>query len=591
MKLEGQPQSTPEEELKAAEKEIHMSGRAMRVNETPEKYKDEREQSWVEKQQPKIETIETPENKEVKEQIKSSLDTVSESGIVKVYDKSGKFVFSGNPEQLMIFYKNKDYGTIENIGGISDEDGKSIFRFGPGDEHGFTDRKRIEGLFQQLESQVASKKGAAEDAQKLGELRSQLGIEQKTPIAPQVEQVTQTIAEQPAQIERQAESPLSRENHFGDKEAEQILQVMKDWAKYGSNLYNHLTGKAAKLEKGVDYKINPNGEPDLASYREARQKKAEEWFNDPGNKKWFEDFQKFNQEHSGKDLSFEKKTVKVKQPDGSFADKQRLTTPYLYEQGWLYYETNSFDEQKGEFKQPDREPNKYRVYFNLDGEDIMSTFGEVIEELNQDPELQKLGFQIKTAEARLVEKTEEGRKKEMERMATDIMNQRDRIVLYLGDKGIERALPILQKYAEKNKQKFNKEGVLLSQALTDKNGQEIPGLSVTSETKGKSPDKTDKDPGYNSFSLMQEKILESSLRSLITALKNPQTVEQIGATNPNLKERLLKLDPKASTNDYLRAMVADAEGEQFLTKNLKTIYPQWSKAFGMSDRNIAFKEK
>ena len=49
MKFEGQPKQTiPEEELKAAEKEIHMSGRAMRVDETPEEYRAEREKSWAE---------------------------------------------------------------------------------------------------------------------------------------------------------------------------------------------------------------------------------------------------------------------------------------------------------------------------------------------------------------------------------------------------------------------------------------------------------------------------------------------------------------------------------------------------------------
>jgi ribosomal protein S13 len=32
-----------------------MSGRAMRIDETPEEYKAEREKSWAEKQQPKIE--------------------------------------------------------------------------------------------------------------------------------------------------------------------------------------------------------------------------------------------------------------------------------------------------------------------------------------------------------------------------------------------------------------------------------------------------------------------------------------------------------------------------------------------------------
>lgn len=59
-----------------------------------------------------------------------------------------------------------------------------------------------------------------------------------------------------------------------------------------------------------------------------------------------------------------------------------METPYLYEDGWLYYETNFFDESKGEFKQPDREKTQYRVYFNVDGGDIMLTFWEVIEELN-----------------------------------------------------------------------------------------------------------------------------------------------------------------------------------------------------------------
>ena len=103
MKFEGQPQPkppTPEKELKAAEKEMHMGERAMRVDETPEEYRVEREKSWAEKQQPKVEN---PENAEIEQQFKGSLDTVSDSGIVKVYDRSGKFVFSGNPNQLIIF--------------------------------------------------------------------------------------------------------------------------------------------------------------------------------------------------------------------------------------------------------------------------------------------------------------------------------------------------------------------------------------------------------------------------------------------------------------------------------------------------------
>ena len=594
MKFEGQPQPnqpTPEDELKTAQKEMHMGGRAMRVNETPEEYKAEREKSWAEKQEPKVES---PENEEVEQQVKGSLDTVSNSGIVKVYDRSGKFVFSGNPDQLMIFWKNKDYGTVEDIGGISDEDGKSIFRFGPADGRGFTDRKRVEGLFQQLEGKVASKKRGAEDAQKLVELREQLGIKQETPVAPRLEQATEqveeTVVERQERVEDGVENPMEQENLFDDEKAKQILDVTKDWIKYGGNFYSHLTGKDPRLEKGVDYKINPDGTPDMASYREARQKRAEAWFNDPGNKKWLEDFQKFHQQHSDNDLSFEKKIVSAKQPDGSFVDKERWTTPYLYENGWLYYETNYFDEQKGELKQPEREKTKNRVYFNVDGGNLMSTFGEVIDELNADPELQKLGFQIKTAEARIVGKTEVDKKKEVESMAMDIMNQKDRIVLYLGDKGIERALPILRKYAEKNLQKFGKEGILLAQTLTGESGQEIPGISVTSETKGMSPDPTESSKEYASFNDMQSKVIDSCFRSITAGLKNPKTLESMSMKYPVMKEALSKLPAGTSTENYMKAILSDPNGEEFLSKNLKAIYPQWSKAFGMSGKNIAFKE-
>lgn len=173
MKFEGQPQPTPEE-IKDAEKEMHMSGRAMRVDETPEEYRAEREKSWAEKQNPKTENAENPE---AEQQFKSSFETTASSEAVKVYDKSGKFVFSGTPEQLVVFWKNKDYGTIENIGGISNDDGESIFRFGPADGHGFTDRKRIEGLFNGLESRVVRKNQETGDQTKLKDLRQQLGLE------------------------------------------------------------------------------------------------------------------------------------------------------------------------------------------------------------------------------------------------------------------------------------------------------------------------------------------------------------------------------------------------------------------------------
>ncbi len=578
MKFEGQPKQTiPEEELKAAEKEIHMSGRAMRVDETPEEYRAEREKSWAEKQQPKVES---PENVEIEQQVKGSLDTVSDSGIVKVYDRSGKFVFSGNPDQLMIFWKNKDYGTVEDIGGISDEDGKSIFRFGPGDGRGFTDRKRIEGLFQQLEGRVASKKRGAEDAQKLGELREQLGVKQETPVAPQIEQQTEAVVEQPKQVESSAESPMERQNLFDDEKTKQILEVTKDWAKYGGNFYDHLTGKSINLQRGVDYKVNPDGTPDMASYREARQKKIDAWLQDPSNQEWIAAGPKFEQDHK-QELGYGQETVKVKQADGTFADKERYTTPYFYENGWLYYESNYFDKQTGELKQPERESTKYRVYFNCEGGDILPTYQGVIEQLSQDPELKKLGFQIKTADVSKVSPSEIGQ----------IMNQKDRIVLYLGKKGMEKALPILQKYAEQNRQKFNKEGVLLAQPLTDSQGQEISGIRITSETKGMSPDPTESGKKYASFSDMQSKVIESCFRSITTGLKNPKTLEAMAAKYPVMKDNLSRLPAGTSTEEYMKAILADPNGEEFLAKNLKAIYPQWAKAFGMKEGNIAFKEK
>lgn len=571
MKFEGQPQPTSEEELKAAEKEMHMSGRAMRVDETPEEYKAEREASWAEKQQPKIEN---PENQEAEQQIKNSLDTVSDSGVVKIYDKSGKFVFSGNPDQLMIFWKNKDYGTIEDIGGISDEDGKSIFRFGAGDGHGFTDRKRIEGIFQQLEGQVTRKKSAAEDQQKIVEIRQTLG--QETPVPQPQEKTQEQIATTP---EAKAENPIKQEGLFDDEKAKQILEVTKDWAKFGGNFYDHLTGKNMKLERGVDYKVNPDGTPDMASFREARQKKIDAWLQDPSNQEWIAAGTQFEQDHK-QELGYWQETVKVKQSDGTFVDKERYTTPYFYENGWLYYESNYFDKQTGELKQPERESTKYRVYFNCEGGDILPTYQGVIEELSKDPELQKLGFQIKTADVSKVSPQEIGQ----------IMNQKDRIVLYLGEQGMEKALPILQKYAEQNRQKFNKEGVLLAQPLVDSQGQEISGVRITSETKGMSPDPTESNKKYASFSDMQSKVIESCFRSITAGLKNPKTLETMATKYPVMKEALSKLPASASVEDYMKGILSDPNGEEFLTKNLKAIYPQWSKAFGMSERNIAFKE-
>ncbi len=523
---------------------------------------------------PKVKHI--PEDTEINVQVINSLETISDLGIVKVYDRSGKFVFSGNPDQLMIFWKNKDYGAVEDIGGISDEEGGNIFRFGPIDGHGFVDRKKIEGLFKQLEGKVASKKHAAENAQKLSEIREQLGIQQETLVTPQV---VETIPVVPEQQENRNENQLGRENIFDRIKAKQIVDVAKDWVKYGGNFYDHLTGKNVKLEKGVDYKVNPDGTPDMTSFREARQKKIDAWLQEPGNQAWIVAGSKFEQDHK-QELREGQEIVAIRQLDGTVVQKERYTTPYFYENNWLYYESNYFDKQKGELCQPDRESTKYRIYFNLEGGDILPTYQEIIDQLNNDPDLRKLGFQIKTVDVSRVSPQEIGQ----------IMNQKDRIILYLGKEGMGKALPILQKYAEQNKQKFNREGVLLAQPLIDSQGQEIPGITITSETRGRSPDPAQFAREYKSFNDMQSKIIESSFRSLITALKNPKTLEEISARYPTMKDGLSKLPTTASQEDFIREILADPNGEEFLTKNLQAIYPQWARAFGVKERNIAFKE-
>ena len=504
--------------------------------------------------------------RETKQRIAKAIDSVSESSIVRVYDRSGKAVFVGNPDQLMIFWKNKDYGTIEDIGGISDEEGGSILRFGPGDEHGFTDRKRMEDLFAQLETTVSSKSRVADNNQKKIEMRQSLGIDQE--IIP---------AEAEAVVANQEQG--EQKNLFDDKRTSQILNVTKEWAKYGGQFYNHLTGKDARLQASVDYKINPDGSPDMASFKDARKKKIDRWLQEPGNQKWLADGNKFEADNRGKLLSYGKESLQVRQPDGTLENKERYTTPYLYEDGWLYYETNYFDREKREFKQPNREETKYRVYFNIDGQDIMPTFQAIIGELEQDPDLQRLGFQIKTADVSKIDDHTKG----------EIMNQKDRIVMYLGEEGMKKALPILQRYVGVNKQKFMREGVLLGQYLTDTEGNEIPGVAITSETKGRSPDPTEPLGEYKSFSDMQSKVLESSFRSLVAGLKNPKTLESIGSTNPQLKERLSRLPAKVSTQEVIKTIIADPQGEEFLKRNLMKIYPQWAKAFGMSEDNIAFK--
>jgi hypothetical protein len=52
------------------------------------------QKSCIEKQNPKTEQPEQLENPAIEQQIISSLDAVLDLGVIKVYDESGKFIFS-----------------------------------------------------------------------------------------------------------------------------------------------------------------------------------------------------------------------------------------------------------------------------------------------------------------------------------------------------------------------------------------------------------------------------------------------------------------------------------------------------------------
>lgn len=95
------------------------------------------------------------------------VDTVARANLLSIHDKEGRKIFSGSPQQLMIFWKNKDYGQTDNIGGISGEDDKSIIRFGAVDGNGFVDRKRVSEIFEQLQNSLGVSDSRAKEKNEL----------------------------------------------------------------------------------------------------------------------------------------------------------------------------------------------------------------------------------------------------------------------------------------------------------------------------------------------------------------------------------------------------------------------------------------
>ena len=113
------------------------------------KEKDCKENAW--------QTNDDQRSPEFEQHVSELLDKLSDSKFVKVYDKSGRAVFSGNLDSVISFWKNSNFGENEDIGDIEGENGENIFRFGPVDGPHCIDRKRIKEIFQQLESRTSKK--------------------------------------------------------------------------------------------------------------------------------------------------------------------------------------------------------------------------------------------------------------------------------------------------------------------------------------------------------------------------------------------------------------------------------------------------
>lgn len=76
----------------------------------------------------KIETAEGPSQsaeapaadvEDFDSQVRSGIGAIAKANLIRVYDRSGKYIFAGDATQLAVFWANKDYGKIEDLGGYS----------------------------------------------------------------------------------------------------------------------------------------------------------------------------------------------------------------------------------------------------------------------------------------------------------------------------------------------------------------------------------------------------------------------------------------------------------------------------------------
>ncbi|MFA5086731.1 MAG: hypothetical protein WC470_00305 [Candidatus Paceibacterota bacterium] len=371
-----------------------------------------------------------------------------------------------------------------------------------------------------------------------------------------------------------------KENILDAETAEEIMAIIRDWVYYGGDFYKYWTGRAMKLKKGVDYEINGDGSVNEESFALARNKRVEEWLKQTINRTWIAEANEFKEMNADK-MAEKRQKVEIKDEKGRVHEQEKYTAPYFCEYGWLFYESNYYDVVNGAMTQKGREPSKYRIYFNVENQDIMRVYSDIVAKLSADEDLGKYGFALNTI-AMFNPSAD---------VVAEAMNQKDKIILFVGEKGIDRALVLLQEYVQKNRAKFGKKGILLAQKFFDREGKEVFGISVSSDTKGVSPDSSRGFPKYKSFNYMQSEIIQSALDSVFKEIYNFDNLDKIGFINPQLRDKLLQIGHDGKLEDYLPMFLSQQSGVNFLIKNLVRFYPKWSKAFGMSARNMAFREE
>lgn len=133
----------------------------------------------------------------VETEVWEAVDSAAENP-TRIYDRAGREIFSGTPEQLGIFIANKDYGTPESIGGIADASGRTLVRFGAEDGRGFVGRHRIEPTLDAIKLRLDKREKASHDQARAQEILATLGVAD----VPPAEQAT---------VEKKAAQPLNPE--------------------------------------------------------------------------------------------------------------------------------------------------------------------------------------------------------------------------------------------------------------------------------------------------------------------------------------------------------------------------------------------